>query len=75
LSATNQGTGAATTVVPFSIANAQTLFSNNGGANFAFNNLGGPNPGVFDWGLPFFFGRTVFTGMESQSSPGGYVAY
>ncbi len=73
---TNQGAGAATTVVNLSVANAQTLFSN--ANNNAFNNLAGPNPGSFDWGLPFFFGRTVFTAIEGQTTPGGtgpYLAY
>jgi hypothetical protein len=78
LSATNRGANAATTVVNFSVANALTLFSNNGGNNFAFGNLAGANPSSFDWGLPFFFGRTVFTAIEGQSTPGGtgpYLAY
>jgi len=62
---------AATTVssnIAFSIANAATLFNS---PNTAFNNLGGSNAGAFDWGLPFFIGRTVFIGIENQSSPAG----
>jgi len=38
----------------------------------------GPQTGVFDWGLPFFFGRTVFTAIFGKAAPGGtppYVAY
>ncbi len=58
--------------VAFSIANANALFST---PNAAFNNLGGTNPGTFDWGLPFFFGRTVFIGIESQLSPAGVGPY
>ena len=47
------------------IANAITLFAP--GTNLAFNNLGGPaGETLFDWGLPFFFGRTVFTVIEGQ---------
>jgi len=64
--------------VNFSIANAEFLFAANGGANFAFNNLGGPNAGTFDWGLPFFFGRNVFTAIENQNTPvgaGPFFAY
>ena len=64
--------------VNFSIANAEFLFAANGGANFAFNNLGGPNAGIFDWGLPFFFGRNVFTAIENQNTPvgaGPFFAY
>jgi hypothetical protein len=58
--------------VAFSIANATALFSI---PNAALNNLGGTNPGVFDWGLPFFFGRTVFIGVESQVSAAGVGPY
>ena len=67
--------------VDFQIGNASTLFAP--GTNFAFNNLGGPGgDSIFDWGLPFFFGRTVFTVIEgqrvnqdSQSMPGPFHAF
>ena len=58
--------------VAFSIANAVTLFT---APNNAFNDLGGNNPGAFDWGLPFFFGRSVFVGIEGQSTPAGVGPY
>ena len=33
----------------------------------------------FDWGLPFFYGRRVYTAIEGTSQPGGlagpYVAF
>jgi hypothetical protein len=58
--------------IAFSIGNALTLIDS---PSVAFNNLGGPSPGVFDWGLPFFFGRTVFVGIEGQSSPAGTGPY
>ena len=44
----------------------------------AFNEIAGPNPGGFDFGLGFFFGRSVFTAIEGQGTPGGagpYFAY
>jgi hypothetical protein len=51
--------------VGFSIDNATSLFSKN---NYAFNNLGGALDNVtFDWGLPFFFGRTVYTVVEGKT--------
>jgi hypothetical protein len=76
--ATNTGANNASGQVSFTIANAATLFAANNGTNVAFNNLGGENPMGFDWGLPFFFGRKVFVGIENQSTPAGpgpYWAY
>lgn len=53
--------------VAFAIGNASALFST---ANVAFANLGGSpgsaNPGAFVWGLPFFYGRTVYTAIWGQ---------
>lgn len=74
LSATNRGANGATTAVNWTIDNAETLPDR-------FNvlpTIGGTNAGSFDWGMPFFFGRTVFTAIEGQSTPGGtgpYFAY
>ena len=68
--------GSGTTVsanIAFSIANGVSLIDS---PNTAFNNLGGPAfDKVFDWGLPFFFGRTVFIGIESQTSAAGTGPY
>jgi hypothetical protein len=74
--ATNMGTNGATGPVSFSVGNADSLTSN--ANNAAVPDLGGPFPGIFDWGLPFFFGRNVFTAIEGKSTPGGtgpYQAY
>jgi len=60
----------------FSVGNADMLLSNS--ADFVAPDLGGPNPGRFDFGLPFFFGRNVFTAIEGRSTSGGtgpFVAY
>jgi hypothetical protein len=61
--------GSTTASVNFSIDSADALFATS--ANFVFPTLGGPNPGTFDWGLPFFFGRNVYTAIESRSTPKG----
>lgn len=69
LSAQPLGANGQTATVAFDIANAEHLF---GTGNAAFNNLGGTFfAGVFDWGLPFFFGRNVFVGFAGASTPGG----
>ncbi len=68
--ATTAGLNGTSASISFSIANADALFSGN---NAAFNNLGGDNAGSFDWGLPFFYGRNVFIGIEGQAGPGGAV--
>jgi hypothetical protein len=73
LSAVNKGTNGATGTINFIISNADTLMLNaNDGVGA---NLGGPNPGGFDWGLPFFYGRNVYTAIEGQSTPGGNGPY
>lgn len=61
--------------VDFSVANASKLSA----SAFAFSNLAGAMPGYpddpripdFDWGLPFFFGRTVYTAIEGRATPAG----
>ena len=73
LSATNEGANGASGTVNFSIANAEALFSVD---DSAYSDLGGTfSSGGFDWGLPFFFGRNVYVGIESTTNPNGYWAY
>jgi len=75
LSATNQGLNGASSEVEFSVANADSLFNDNAAA-FVFGEFAGPNSlAGFDWGLPFFFGRNVFTAIEGKSTPGGTGPY
>jgi len=64
--------------IDFSIANTAALDTRNA----AHRNLGGTVPatlaGMFDWGLPFFYGRTVFTAFDDANTNGGvgpYVAF
>jgi len=76
LNAVMQGNNGTNSSQNFSIANAQTLFSS---SVYAMSNLGGTETvGYFDWGLPFFFGRTIYTAIDGHSTPGGsgpYIAF
>ena len=67
------GVGRGSGSITFAIKNANTLFAT---SNTVFNNLGGPGMaggnfiGSFDWGLPFYLGRTVYTSISGQSVSG-----
>jgi hypothetical protein len=76
LSAVNQGTNNTTGTVDFSIDNADNLFAEGNGADAAYSTLGGPNlGGGFDYGLPFFFGKNVFTSIDGAANlPSGTPA-
>lgn len=73
LTATNTGANGTTGSVNFSIANADSLFSMPAAA--VFPTLGGPLSGMFDWGLPFFYGRNVYVAIYGKSAPGGNGPY
>lgn len=79
---TASGTGGTQIPFSFSIANAETLFSDAPNAA-AFGNLGGTwdassTTDTFDLGLPFFYGRhvyEVYEGKSSSKAAGPYFAY
>jgi len=74
LSATNTGANGTSSTVSFDVANADSLFTNSTASAYA--TLAGPNTaGMFDWGLPFFYGRNVYTAIETRSTPGGTGPY
>jgi hypothetical protein len=80
LSAMIQGVNGTTSAVSFSIGNATSIAQTYGG-DTALPLLAGPafvTSSIFDWGLPFFYGRNVYAAIEQQTTPGGsgpYVAY
>jgi hypothetical protein len=76
-SATTKGyAGSPSGTVSFQIGNASSLFNS---SNNVFIELGADSPGTsFDWGLPFFLGRTVYVGIDGNTSSlgtGPYWAY
>ena len=74
--------------VGFSVASATSLFSGST-VIAAANNLAAPSTSVnntggsstfnggdsFDWGLPFYFGRSVYTAIETRTTSGGTGPY
>ena len=76
LSATVRLRNGTAETINFSVGNASSLLAS---SSFAYNNLGGGLADVtFDWGLPFYFGRRVFSVIEGRNSVAGVgplVAY
>jgi hypothetical protein len=75
----------ASATVNFSVANTQTL-STDEPTFLAFSSLAGTLPqsgqnsltNTFDWGLPFYFGRTVYTAIQGATTSvgtGPYIAF
>jgi Protein of unknown function (DUF3443) len=67
------GTPGFNSAVSFSIDNANTLFSS---GNAALGTLGGVQPAGagFDYGLPFFYGKSVYSTIDGQAVPSGLAA-
>jgi hypothetical protein len=79
LAATFTGSNGTTGAASIIIANAITVLSNNASGE-AFNNVGATMGlgSSFDFGLPFFYGRNMFTAIEGATTPAGsgpYVAF
>jgi hypothetical protein len=79
LSATNAGVNGVQSSVTFLVANANTVLNANP-SFVSFDNVGAPNvdPQGIDFGLPFFYGRFVYTAIEGKNTSGGmgpYFAY
>jgi len=72
--AVNQGLNGAMSTVSFEI---MSLNSSND-SFYAVPTVGGPEASGFDWGLPFFYGRTIYVaieGMTAGGTAGPYDAY
>ena len=81
-------TGSTISTINFSVANAETLFSTSSpisavatlagsSVTVSSGNTGDAFDGsnTFDWGLPFYFGRTVITAIETRNTSGGMGPY
>jgi Protein of unknown function (DUF3443) len=68
LSATLSSGHGASKTESFTIGNASQLFATS--SDFVFPTLGGPNAGSFDWGLPFFYGKKVYVGIQGRTGSG-----
>ena len=87
LSGTIIGINGTSSSVNFSVVDADTLFSSStttiaavaglaGSASSANTSSGGGSPLTgFDWGLPFYYGRSVYTAIESQNTSAGMGPY
>jgi hypothetical protein len=84
LSGTIVGANGATAIVNFVLADAVSLFTGKTTVAAAAG-LGAPITSVnsgssdlshtFDWGLPFYYGRSVYTAIENQNTSGGLGPY
>jgi hypothetical protein len=72
LSISTTGSNNVSGEVTLRVANASALFDS---GHVVFDNVGGPYSNGFDLGLPFFFGRNVYVGIEKQNTPGGLGPY
>ena len=76
LSAVNAGyAGSPSGTVSFQVGDAVAMFNS---SYSVFPALGGTMTGEFDWGLPFFMGRSVYVGLDGTTSTlgtGPYWAY
>jgi len=69
------GTNSGTNTVNFAVADPNTFVA--GAAAFA-NLAGGGGSSSFTWGMPFFYGRKVYVGIEQRTAgnfTGPYFAY
>jgi hypothetical protein len=77
--ATLQGENGVSASESFSVGNAESIAAD----DVAFASFAGTFPGpeaatTFDWGLPFYFGRTVYTAIQgavTSVGTGPYVAF
>jgi Protein of unknown function (DUF3443) len=71
--ATVSGVNNAQSTQSFSISNADTMIELD--KDYAMPELGAELSGAFDWGLPFYFGRSVYTAIDGRAAGGSTGPY
>lgn len=66
-----QGLNGASVAANFTVANPETLLAANPAITVDADIAGLGFQAFFDWGLPFYLGRTVFTVIENSPTPAG----
>lgn len=70
--------GSGSGMVSFKVANAMTTLAFDTTSNTAFDDIANQESfgmPAFDWGLPFFFGRSMFFAIDGASTPMGAGPY
>jgi len=70
LTATNEGSNGKSSNVSFGVGNADNMPN-----DAVLNTLAGYTYGYFDWGIPFFYGRNVYTAIDGANTPAGSGPY
>jgi hypothetical protein len=71
-SASITGIDGLSSTVSFDIGNSNTLFAS---SNNAFDNLAGSSSQGFGWGLPFFYGKRIYTAIAARNTSAGQGPY
>ncbi|KXU86239.1 hypothetical protein CI15_17335 [Paraburkholderia monticola] len=71
-SASITGIDGLSTTVSFDVGNSNTLFAS---SNNAFDNLAGNSSQGFGWGLPFFYGKRIYTAIAARNTSAGQGPY
>ncbi|MGF6303736.1 hypothetical protein OKW42_007089 [Paraburkholderia sp. WC7.3d] len=66
------GVDGVSSTVSFDIGNSSTLFAS---TNNAFDNLAGNSSQGFGWGLPFFYGKRIYTAIAARNTSAGQGPY
>ncbi|MFL9963502.1 DUF3443 domain-containing protein, partial [Paraburkholderia sediminicola] len=72
---TGVSSGSTPVTVPFSLANGVSLLASQ---YAAYDSLGSPMYSTFLWGLPFFYGRSVYTALTNSTigtQTGPFIAF